>query len=105
MRSLIKFILRYSNFLVLIILEIAAFMLIVKNNDYPHSSYLSTSNKIVAWNYQVMDDIHSYFGLRTVNVQLEKENAELRNKITQLSHFQEDSVQLSGSQWFKIGGG
>lgn len=70
-------------------------MLIVKNNDYPHSSYLSTSNKIVAWSYQVMDNIHSYFGLRTVNAQLQEENAQLRNQIAQLNHFEEDSVERS----------
>ena len=52
MQNLLKILLRYSNFLVFIALEVAAFMLITFNNAYPRSSVFSTANKVVAFGCQ-----------------------------------------------------
>lgn len=95
MKSLLKFILRHSNFLVFLLLEVGALLLVVNNNDYPHSRYLSTANKVVAWNYRVMDAITSYFGLRHTNLLLAEENAMLRNELTRLQNLAEDSIENS----------
>lgn len=86
MHNLLKFIQRYSNFLVFIVLEVVAFLLVVQNNMYPHSSVLSTANRLVAWNYQVVSNITGYFGLRTTNRQLAEENAALRNRVNELEN-------------------
>ena len=82
MHNLLKFISRYSNFLVFILLEVVAFLLIVHNDIYPQSSVLSTANRVVAWNYKVASDITGYFGLRTQNAELAEENVMLRNRLT-----------------------
>ena len=81
MQNLQKILLRYSNFLVFIALEVAAFLLIVYNSAYPRSSVLSTANSVIAWQYEVLSEIGGYFHLRSVNRDLAAENAELRNML------------------------
>ncbi len=88
MQTLLKILLRYSNFLVFIALEVAAFMLLSWNNVYPRSSILSTANNFVAWQYAQVNEIKSYFQLRHINEQLANENAALRNQIAAM-----DSIQ------------
>ena len=81
MQNLLKILLRYSNFLVFIALEVAAFLLISMNNTYPRSSILSTANQFVAWQHAQISEISEYFSLRSQNEQLAAENTALRNQI------------------------
>ena len=84
MQNLLKILLRYSNFLVFIVLEVAAFMLLVLNNAYPRSSLLSTANDVVAWQNEQVREVTGYFQLRGMNEHLAAENTALRNKIATL---------------------
>jgi rod shape-determining protein MreC len=88
MQNLLKILLRYSNFLVFIVLEVAAFLLIGFNNPYPRSSVLSTANQVVAWQHEQVSEINGYFSLRHQNELLAEENAALRNQLSAI-----DSVQ------------
>lgn len=90
MSNLLKIISRYSNFLVFILLEVVAFLLIVGNNLYPRSRVLSTANRVVAWNYQVVSGITGYFGLRAENSELAEENVILRNRLNELENLAEN---------------
>lgn len=81
MQTLLKILMRYSNFLVFIVLEVAAFMLINLNNAAPRSSMFSTANTMIAWQHEVVSEISGYFSLRRQNEQLAEENAALRNQI------------------------
>lgn len=92
MHNLLRFIQRYSNFLVFIILEVVAFLLVVQNNMYPHSRVLSTANRLVARNYQVVSNIAGYFGLRTTNAELAAENTALRNRVNELENLTEGAA-------------
>ena len=92
MQTLIKILLRYSNFLVFIALEVAAFLLISWNSAYPRSSLLSTANDFVAWQNAQINEISGYFSLRSQNEQLAEENAALRNYICSM-----DSAENRGS--------
>ena len=87
MQTLLKILTRYSNFLVFILLEVVAFLLIVYNNPYPRSSMLSTANRLVAWEYETAAEIDGYITLRQVNVRLAEENAQLRNLLADDSSF------------------
>ena len=88
MQTLLKILLRYSNFLVFIALEVAAFMLLSWNNAYPRSSILSTANNVVAWQHEQISEMKAYFGLRSQNEQLAAENAALRNRISSMESAQ-----------------
>ncbi|MGM9826399.1 MAG: rod shape-determining protein MreC [Paludibacteraceae bacterium] len=81
MQALLKFILRYGNFLLFILLEVAAFLLVVWSNAYPRSSALSTANRLVAWQYEMVSEVTGYFGLKGVNERLAAENAALRSTL------------------------
>lgn len=81
MQNLLKILLRYSNFLVFIALEVAAFLLISLNNAYPRSSMMSTANDAIAWQHEQISEINGYFSLRSQNEQLAAENAMLHNQI------------------------
>lgn len=81
MQNLLQIIQKYSNFLVFILLEVAAFLLIVHNSAYPKSTVLSTCNSAVAWYYEMENTVASYFRLKEDNEQLQQENAMLRNQI------------------------
>ena len=82
MQNLLRILLRYSNFLVFILLEVAAFMLITWNNAYPRSAVLSTANAFVAWQNEQVSEIRGYFSLRSRNEQLAAENVALRNRLS-----------------------
>jgi len=88
MQTLLKILLRYSNFLVFIVLEVAAFLLISLNSAYPRSSMLSTANSVIAWQQEQINDIRGYFRLRSINEQLAEENIELRNRICSMDSAQ-----------------
>lgn len=98
MHSLLKFILRYSNFLAFLALEVVAFMLVVNNQDYPHSHALSTANTIVGWQYKIVDEIESYFRLRSINEDLSAENARLHALLHTQTMLHEDSMEIVYSQ-------
>lgn len=89
MRNLLRFIRQHSNFLVFLILEVVAFFLVARNNMYPRSRVLSTCNRVVAWNYQVVSGITGYFGLKTQNENLAAENVALRNRVNELENLTE----------------
>jgi len=84
MRTIFKILQRYSNFLVFIALEVAAFMLIIINNAAPRSSMLSTANSFIAWQNEQISEIKGYFSLRGQNEDLARENAELRNQLSEM---------------------
>jgi len=99
MQSLLKFIQKYSNFLVFFALEVVAFLLLTSYHEYPKSSFLSTANAIAVWNYKVANNISSYFHLRQTNEYLAQENIALRNQIVALQNQLEDSVEQSEYQY------
>ena len=92
MQTLLKILLRYSNFLVFLLLEVAAFLLISMNSAYPRSSILSTANEFVAWQNAVVSDIRGYFNLRAQSEQLAAENVALRNRITSMDSEENTAV-------------
>lgn len=101
MQDLLKFIVRYSNFLVLLGLEVVAFLLIVNFNEYPRYHALSTANTVVAAQYKMVNDVEDYFSLDSQNQLLSQENAELRNRIAILEDWVKDSLCLAESRYLK----
>ena len=92
MQNLLKILLRYGNFLVFILLEVAAFLLISYNNAYPRSSILSTANQVIAWQNKQISEIKNYFSLKEQNEILALENTDLRSQLSQIQQSIDDSV-------------
>ena len=94
MRTLLKILQRYSNFLVFLALEVAAFMLIQRNSAFPRSSIFSTANTLIAWQNERLNAIGDYFRLYEENEELIRENIALRNQMSALeASLTGDSIQ------------
>lgn len=81
MENLLKFIRKYSNFLIFLVLEVVAFLLIGNFNSYPQSKMLSTSNAFLAWQDECISNVRDYFTLHSDNLRLIEENARLRSAL------------------------
>ena len=90
MRNLIAIVLRYHFFLLFLMLEAFAFVLIANSTYYQQASILNTSNRITGTVYDAFDNITDYFSLRKTNYILAEENARLRKAIS-LSYLQADT--------------
>ena len=86
MRNLIQILLRYSNFLIFLILEVVAFILICTSNDYQRSAVWSGANRLVAGCNQIQSNIGDYFSLRAENELLAMENAQLKTELMLLAN-------------------
>ncbi len=81
MRTLLQFLIRNGNFLIFLILEVVAFILIGTTQQYQKVALLSSANGIAAGIQSVNSAVVSYFTLRQDNMRLEAENAELKNQL------------------------
>jgi len=89
MRNLLQLIVRYSNFLLLLGLEVVAFIFVIRGNKYQQVAVNGAAN-VVAGSMQLMrDNVSSYFQLRADNAQLLEENARLNAEILALRNRQE----------------
>ena len=79
MRNLLQFLARYSNFLIFLILEVVAFILITTTHPYQHSAVWSSANRLAAGTENIVTGIGDYFRLQQDNQRLAEENAELKN--------------------------
>ena len=86
MRNLLQFLTRYSNFLIFLMLEVVAFILICTNNEYQQSAVWSSANRVVAGVEGMKTNIVGYFRLRTENEVLVAENARLKEELMWLGN-------------------
>ena len=86
MRNLIQFLLRYSNFLIFLILEVVAFILICTCNEYQQSATWSGANRMAAGLNSIKTNIKDYFSLRDINTELAEENARLKAELMLLAN-------------------
>lgn len=93
MRNLLQFLTRYSNFLIFIILEVVAFILIVTTHGYQQSAVWSSANNIVAGIQAINTTIGDYFRLRSENEQLAEENARLKTQLIEQTNQMEYATE------------
>ena len=84
MRNLLQLILRYSNFLLLLGLEVVAFVFVLRGNKYQQVAAAGAANVVTSSIQLMSDNIASYFRLRADNAQLLEENARLNAEILEL---------------------
>ena len=93
MRNLIDFLIRYSNFLIFLILEVVAFILIGTTHEYQQSSVWSSTNRIIAGSNTIRTSIKGYFQLREDNTLLAEENALLKSQLMELQNSVEHTAE------------
>lgn len=86
MRNLWQLIVKYSNLLLFLLLEVVALFFVFSRNGLPHSAWCSSANYVVGSFYQTVDKVFDYFFLRHENDRLVAENVELQNYITRLEN-------------------
>ena len=79
MKNILLFIYRNHVFFVFLLLELACFWLIVRNNNFHRGSMLNSSNQVAGSIYEFNNGITEYFKLKTINDELALENATLRS--------------------------
>ncbi|MCE5332797.1 MAG: rod shape-determining protein MreC [Bacteroidales bacterium] len=84
MRNLINFLIQYSVVILFLVLEVISFTLIVNNQDYQKSVFLSSSNSVISGMYEMSNSVVEFFKLRDANENLSEENTALKNEIISL---------------------
>lgn len=103
MQQIIKFILRYTNFLLYILLLIIALSFTIQTHSYHQSKFFNSSSWLTGTIYEASSGITSYFDLKKENESLLKDNEALRNL---LLNKKESSVRIdSAKQKFVITAG
>lgn len=83
MRRLFLLIYQYRAFFTFIVLEILAFWLVIGTSTFHNAAFFNTSNRVVASIFGLRQGIYQYFNLANENDNLAKENAFLRDLISQ----------------------
>jgi rod shape-determining protein MreC len=81
MKTLLKFFVTYGIYFIFVLLEVISLLLVVNNNHYQQSVFLSSCNKLSATVYNYNHSIIDYFSLRRTNEELSAENAQLKNRV------------------------
>lgn len=89
MRNLLQLIIRYSNFLLFLGLEVVAFIFVVRGNRYQYATMHGAANVVVGGMQQAHNSVVSYFRLKSDNELLLEENARLHEQIMALENRQE----------------
>ncbi|MDR1225649.1 MAG: rod shape-determining protein MreC [Prevotellaceae bacterium] len=81
MNNLLKFILRFHDFILFLILEGAAFALIANSTYYQQTQLYSALQITQNYFFELLSDMAEYTSLRGDNAALARENARLRNQL------------------------
>lgn len=86
MKNLIAFIMRYSAWFVFAIYAIISLLLLVTGNNYQRSVYLTSANIVTGTIYEGASQVTGYFHLRSINKDLQANNALLQNEVLNLKN-------------------
>lgn len=97
MKTLLKFFITYGIYIIFVLLEVGSLLLVVNNNHFQHSVFLTSCNNISATIYDYNHSIIDYFSLKQTNEELSAENAILKNQVLKaenlLQAIAQDSLQ------------
>lgn len=84
MNNLLQFVIRYSAFLLFLLLEIVALLLVVRYNENQKSIFANSSSILSGKLYALADDAIQYNHLQTIADSLAAENAQLKEQVFNL---------------------
>ena len=94
MHNLLQFLVKFSNLLLFLLLEVVALFFVFSRNGLAHSAWLSSANRVTGTVFEAWNSVTSYFFLRQENEQLVAQNVELQNRITVLENRLEGVEEL-----------
>ena len=80
MRNLLRFLWKYSNFVLFILMEVFCLYLVFKHNSFQKASWINSSNSFAGNVFTTVNSVKEYFALKETNELLAAENARLRNQ-------------------------
>ena len=95
MRTLLRFIQKYSNLMLFLLLEAIAIALMVQSSNFQRSKLVGLNREISGFLYGKVEGAREYLSLKQVNEQLALENLELRNRLDQLSVLMDSSTVIT----------
>ncbi len=95
MRTLFRFIQKYSNFLLFLFLETVAVVFIVQDSSFQRSKIIGLNRQVSGYIYHKMNGAREYLSLRQTNEQLALENMELRNRLDRIGLYLDSAVVRS----------
>jgi len=103
MRQIIYFIKKFRYFLLFIVLETLAFIVIVQDRSYHQSKFVNSANFITGGFYNKVNSISAFFHLKKDNQLLSEENVRLKNLLeARENKFDLDSFSVKDtSQYFQ----
>lgn len=96
MRNLILFIFKYHAFLLFLGLEIVSFALIVHHNHFQRASFINSSQAVVGYLYNEVNEWSEYVDLKQVNDSLMSENARLMSGMEAAKGVLQESERKEG---------
>ncbi|MGL4992757.1 MAG: rod shape-determining protein MreC [Bacteroidales bacterium] len=84
MKNLLLFLSRNSSWFIALLYLLISLTLVVRNNNYQHSVWLNSSNKVIANTLSISGKVASYFSLQQVNSSLAMRNAQLESEALML---------------------
>lgn len=103
MQQIIYFIKKFRYFLLFIVLETLAFIVIVQDHSYHQSKFVNSANFITGGFYNRINSVNAFFHLKKDNQLLSEENARLKNLLeARENKFVLDSFTvIDSSQYFQ----
>lgn len=84
MRTLLNFLVKHRAWFVFIIYVSISCGLLFRNNPYQRHVYLTSASKLSGSIYSLSNSVTGYFNLRSINDDLQRQNAELANEMLAL---------------------
>lgn len=84
MKNLLQFIMKYSSWFVFTFYVVLSIVLLVIGNNYQKSVYLTSANTVTGSIYGSTSAVTGYFNLKSINEDLQANNAMLQNEVLNL---------------------
>lgn len=97
MRTLLRFIQKYSNLLLFLLLETIAVTFMIQGSSYQRSKLIGLNRELTGFVYSRVDGAREYLSLKQVNQNLAEENMELRNRLDLLAGKVDTTLVISKS--------
>lgn len=93
MRNLIDFLVRYSSWILYLFYVVICCILLFDRNPFQHHVFMTSAGGVSSTLYDVTNSVTSYFNLREINDDLQRQNARLESEMlalrSQLENYQE----------------